>query len=105
MGKGLSKVFIFGTCGRDFAQKHLALVRRRFYKRLIIGDIREGSYILLKEYTLERANKIDGEGEVMSGASKLSLIIPADKVLDISRSRTSTQLVKMTERSQKIQTI
>ena len=55
-----------GLYDRDSADSYLALVKRRLYKRLITGDIREGSYVLLKEYTVERADKINGEGEVMS---------------------------------------
>lgn len=49
------------------AYRNIALVKRRLYKRLVIGDIREGSYVLLKEYTLERADRLYEEGEVLCG--------------------------------------
>ena len=38
---------------------------------ILSGDIREGSYILVKEYVLARADRINGEGEVLSVVSNL----------------------------------
>ena len=48
-----------------------ALTRRPLYKMIIAGGIREGTYILVKEFVLARANRIDGEGEVLSGVFDL----------------------------------
>ena len=38
---------------------------------IISSGIREGTYILVKEFVLARANRIDGEGEVLSGVFHL----------------------------------
>ena len=65
MGNAPFKVGASGLRFTVFAHNCTALVKRRLYKRLVIGDIREGSYVLLKEYTLERADKLYEEGEVM----------------------------------------
>ena len=41
-----------------------ALVRRRLYKMIIAGDVCEGSYLLIKEYTLESAERTQGDGAI-----------------------------------------
>ena len=42
-----------------------AVVKRRLYKWLSTFDVREGSYVVLKEYNLARGKRLRGEGEVL----------------------------------------
>ena len=42
-----------------------ALVRRRLYKMITAGDVCEGSYLLIKEYTLESAERTQGDGRII----------------------------------------
>ncbi|CAD6565194.1 MAG: hypothetical protein ASARMPRED_006506 [Alectoria sarmentosa] len=41
-----------------------AVVRRRLHKWLTTSDVREGSYVILKEYDLARGKRLHGEGDV-----------------------------------------
>lgn len=45
---------------------------------ILTGDIREGTYILVKEYILARADRINGEGEVLSAVSNLDFNTHSD---------------------------
>ena len=54
-----------------YTNESKALTRKRLYKMIISDGIREGTYILIKEFVLAWANRIDGEGEVLSGLSQL----------------------------------
>lgn len=71
MAKNVFKVRHHGSRDPTCADSFTALVRRRLYKMILSGDIREGSYILVKEYVLARADRINGEGEVLSVVSNL----------------------------------
>lgn len=51
-----------------------ALLKRRMYKTIISGDVFEGSYIILKQYRLERAKRLASEGEIMYGLSFQGLL-------------------------------
>ena len=42
-----------------------AVVKRRLHKWLTTFDVREGSYIILKEYGLAKGKRLRGEGEVL----------------------------------------
>ena len=42
-----------------------AVVKRRLHKWLTTFDVREGSYVILKEYDLARGKKLHGEGDVL----------------------------------------
>ncbi len=42
-----------------------AVVKRRLHKWLTTFDVREGSYVILKEYDLARGKKVHGEGDVL----------------------------------------
>lgn len=42
-----------------------AVVKRRLHKWLTTFDVREGSYVVLKEYNLEKGKRLRGEGEVL----------------------------------------
>lgn len=81
-----------------------ALTRRRLYKMIIAGGIREGTYILVKEFVLAQANRIDGEGEVLSGVFHLGYPTHVDTDLGILCSKTSMPLERITERGQTYQT-
>lgn len=41
-----------------------AVIKRRLHKWLTTFDVREGSYVILKEYNLARGKRLHGEGEV-----------------------------------------
>ena len=42
-----------------------AVVKRRLHKWLTTFDVREGSYVILKEYSLAKGKRLRGEGEVL----------------------------------------
>ena len=42
-----------------------AVVKRRLHKWLSTFDVREGSYIVLKEYNLARGKRLHGRGDVL----------------------------------------
>ena len=42
-----------------------AVVRRRLHKWLTTFDVREGSYVVLKEYDLAKGKRLHGEGDVL----------------------------------------
>ena len=42
-----------------------AVVKRRLHKWLTTFDVREGSYVVIKEYDLARGKRLHGEGEVL----------------------------------------
>lgn len=42
-----------------------AVVRRRLHKWFTTFDVREGSYVVLKEYELARGKRLHGEGDVL----------------------------------------
>ena len=42
-----------------------AVVRRRLHKWLTTFDVREGSYVVLKEYDLAKGKRLNGEGDVL----------------------------------------
>ena len=42
-----------------------AVVKRRLHKWLTTFDVREGSYVVLKEYSLAKGKRLRGEGEVL----------------------------------------
>ena len=42
-----------------------AVVKRRLHKWLTTFDVREGSYVILKDYDLARGKRLHGEGEVL----------------------------------------
>ena len=42
-----------------------AVVKRRLHKWFTTFDVREGSYIILKEYSLAKGKRLRGEGEVL----------------------------------------
>lgn len=105
MGRKQSRVLVHGSCRRNSADDYLALVKRRLYKRLVTGDIREGSYVLLKEYTVERADKTNGKGEIMLEVPELESEHVSDNLPATLHSRTFMRLAKTTERSPTHQTI
>lgn len=47
------------------SSKSLAVVRRRLHKWFGTFDVREGSYVVLKEYGLARGKRLHGEGDVL----------------------------------------
>ena len=42
-----------------------AVVKRRLHKWFTAFDVREGSYVVLKEYDLARGRRLHGEGDVL----------------------------------------
>ena len=42
-----------------------AVVKRRLHKWLTTFDVREGSYVILKEYSLAKGKRLHGKGEVL----------------------------------------
>lgn len=42
-----------------------AVVKRRLHKWLTTFNVREGSYVVLKEYNLARGKRLGGEGDVL----------------------------------------
>ena len=42
-----------------------AVVKRRLHKWLTTFDVREGSYVILKEYDLAKGKRLRGEGDVL----------------------------------------
>lgn len=78
MAKNVFKVRHEGSRNPAFADLFIALVRKRLYKMILTGDIREGTYILAKEYVLARADRINGEGEVLSVVSNLGFTTHSD---------------------------
>ena len=42
-----------------------AVIKRRLHKWLTTFDVREGSYVILKEYDLAKGKRLHGEGDVL----------------------------------------
>ena len=49
----------------------LALLKRRQHKNVPLWDLGRGSVILLKDYKLQTAKRLDGTGEIMCGRAFL----------------------------------
>lgn len=64
---------IQGSCKCHLCSHHVdaditklpAVVKRRLHKWLTTFDVREGSYVVLKEYNLVRGKRLHGEGHVL----------------------------------------
>ena len=69
MAKSSFKASTKNFCDCGSTNDFKALTRRQLYKMIINSDIREGTYILVKEFALAWAKRINGEGEVLSDAS------------------------------------
>ena len=66
--KTIQGLHIYGVCfghgGADIPDLS-AVVQRRLYKWLTTFDVREGSYVILKEYHLATGKRLRGDGEVL----------------------------------------
>ena len=63
--QGSSSLHIYSNGKSADTSKILAVVRRRLHKWFATFDVREGSYVILKEYDLARGKRLHGEGEVL----------------------------------------
>ena len=66
--KTIQGLYIHNICANEDDAKIpdlSAVVKRRLHKWLTTFDVREGSYIVLKEYNLARGKRLHGRGDVL----------------------------------------
>lgn len=52
-------------CSKLSADKILAVLKRKLHKQIHNADVREGSFVILRNYRLEYGKKLGGDGSVM----------------------------------------
>ena len=63
--QGLRTFYLYSNRHGADMSKSLAVVRRRLHKWFTTFDVREGSYVVLKEYELARGKRLHSEGDVL----------------------------------------
>lgn len=63
--QGFCGFYLYSNQHSADMSKSLAVVRRRLHKWFTTFDVREGSYVVLKEYELARGKRLHGEGDVL----------------------------------------
>lgn len=63
--QGLHSCSIYPDQNGTDTPDQIAVVKRRLHKWLTTFDVREGSYVILKEYSLAKGKRLHGEGEVL----------------------------------------